>query len=531
MRKYFSILIFLIAGSIFAQTLPETVTNRAKLARWVREGTFSFDNKSFKSGSETYFSSDSDTLRFDLSTALYPIDLEIGNTRKFGVDSTGKIIGPNEGTISNVTNGSWILLEASEDLKFAFSENALDLSSTTGVTAVDFQALDINTDYLKVFKPTVDATDYVQIDPYLDLQILDIYVNAASIFSVDTTGIVTLVNGATVSNVTDNQIIFKENDEDLNLAFGTDIINVSSATSVATVDFGTLNLATDAFDVSDGDIANVGLVQADSLRPDGTKVVVATGKTASNSISIEPYDNNTGPAYVAGITVTAGNDPAVAIGGGGVTVEVNSSDWDISTAGVVTGLGNVTSDGVATFTDFKDVGNNGTTFLATGGDSLTAANTVGNINYSVFTFTNTNCRITMTDAAAAGCHGSFKLADLPAGAIKIIGSVVTLTVTAGAGGIVDDATYDIGVGSTQVAVDNEELAATEQDIVAKIEGDLAAGTKAVQAQSGTDALIDGTGTDADMWLNVAITAADASANDLLNVQGTIKIVWVALGDY
>lgn len=706
MRKYFSILIFLIAGSIFAQTLPETVTNRAKLARWVREGTFTFDNKSFAAGSETYFVSDADTLRFDLSTALYPIDLEIGNTRKFGVDSTGKIIGPNEGTISNVTNGSWILLEASEDLNFAFSNNALDLSSSTGVSAVDFQVLDINTDYLKVFKPTVDATDYVQLDPYTDLQVLDIYVNNASIFNIDSTGLITGPSAGVLNNATDNAWTLTENSENLTITFGATDFDVSSSTGPTTVDFGALAVRADyleilqptvdatdiviidpykdlqVFDIqingaskfnvdstgvitgpqagtldntsdnmwtigensetvtfgftsSDFDVSSSsGITVADfgtlDLQSDYVKVfkptvdatdmvlldpytdlhvidaqvngasifnvdstgtvymqdvaiyestvdatdkvlldpyddlhvldlqiggatifnvdstgivntagdiTMANGKvikgdvTTAHTISLQVYDNNTGPGYKDAILLTNGDIPAIAIGDGNPTVAVNSSDWDISTTGVVTGLGNVTSDGQALFTDFKDVGDNGTTFLATGGDSLTAANTVGNINYSVFTFTNTNCRITMTDAAAAGCHGSFKLADLPAGAIKIIGSVVTLTVTAGAGGIVDDATYDIGVGSTQVAVDNEELAATEQDIVAKIEGDLAGGTKAIQAQSGTDALIDGTGTDADMWLNVAIAAADASANDLLNVQGTIKIVWVALGDY
>ena len=47
---------------------------------------------------------------------------------------------------------------------------------------------------------------------------------------------------------------------------------------------------------------------------------------------------------------TGSTNAAVSIGGGSNTVAVNSSDWDISTTGVMTGIGAITSDGLITAT-------------------------------------------------------------------------------------------------------------------------------------------------------------------------------------
>ena len=44
-----SALALLFIGTLFGQTLPETINNRAKLARWVRTGTFTFTNKTLTS--------------------------------------------------------------------------------------------------------------------------------------------------------------------------------------------------------------------------------------------------------------------------------------------------------------------------------------------------------------------------------------------------------------------------------------------------------------------------------------------------
>lgn len=47
----------------------------------------------------------------------------------------------NAGVVKNTTNGSIIIGEASELLSFAFSENAITMSSSTGVTAIDWGAI------------------------------------------------------------------------------------------------------------------------------------------------------------------------------------------------------------------------------------------------------------------------------------------------------------------------------------------------------------------------------------------------------
>lgn len=48
------------------------------------------------------------------------------------------------------------------------------------------------------------------------------------------------------------------------------------------------------------------------------------------------------------VTGTLGVNGAATIGDGGDTVAVNSSDWDISTAGAMTGIGAITADGLIT---------------------------------------------------------------------------------------------------------------------------------------------------------------------------------------
>jgi hypothetical protein len=139
----------------FALTVPlfAQVGDPGRTPRWdralayIKGGQFTMTYKTLTSpkfDGNTYFTSDGDTLKIIMYQALYPIDLEIGNSRVFGVDSTGLICGPNAGTLSNITDGSWILADGGEDLKFAFTSNAVTLSSSTGVADFSFGAIDIN---------------------------------------------------------------------------------------------------------------------------------------------------------------------------------------------------------------------------------------------------------------------------------------------------------------------------------------------------------------------------------------------------
>lgn len=139
--------------------------------------------------------------------------------------------------------------------------------------------------------------------------------------------------------------------------------------------------------------------------------------------------------------------------------------------------------------------------------------------------------LAITDATTAGAHGKIQLYDWPAGHIKILGSTCDLAVTCGATGLTATATYDFGLGSAGAGVDNAALASTEQDVITKIEGDLSSSAATLRSVNSTDLTLAGTSTAADLWLNAAFEADDASANETCTVTGTVTVHWLNLGDY
>ena len=173
------------------------------------------------------------------------------------------------------------------------------------------------------------------------------------------------------------------------------------------------------------------------------------------------------------------------------------------------------------------VGTSGVSPVASG---VVASNVTGGVTRTVLTLTGTS--ITMTDAGAAGSHGSLKVYDFPAGNIAFLGATTNLTILAGSGGITDTAAVVGGVGTVTVATDNATLTTTEQDLVPSTAATLTAGAGDFDGQSLTAgiAVFDGTATAIDAWLNFAIPDAGSTANDTLTVNGTITLVWANLGD-
>jgi hypothetical protein len=121
---------------------------------------------------------------------------------------------------------------------------------------------------------------------------------------------VILENGAIIDNANDHAFEFNENSDELIWTFGSNTITASSG-DVTLFDYGTINLATDAFDVSDGNITNAGQIDCDLLDCDGS---------------------------------------ALQIGDGDETIYIYSSDWAIGTTGNVSGIGTLGADGTATWT-------------------------------------------------------------------------------------------------------------------------------------------------------------------------------------
>lgn len=143
--------------------------------------------------------------------------------------------------------------------------------------------------------------------------------------------------------------------------------------------------------------------------------------------------------------------------------------------------------------------------------------------------------VTITDSGANGAHGSLTLFTCPLGLVQFLGGYGSLALTAGDGGIADDAAVVAAIGTTATATDNAALTTTEANIIPSTAYTLSSGTIAATEMISTDtempAILDGTGTAIAPKLNFAVPAADASDDDTLEVTGTIFITFAMLGPH
>ncbi len=87
-------------------------------------------------------SADGDTLRLNPGAELNIIDIEVGDDRKFAVDSTGLITLEEGGTFDNNTNNTFEWNENSDELIWTFGSNVVTASSGD-VTIFDYGALNV----------------------------------------------------------------------------------------------------------------------------------------------------------------------------------------------------------------------------------------------------------------------------------------------------------------------------------------------------------------------------------------------------
>ncbi len=205
-------------------------------------------------------------------------------------------------------------------------------------------------------------------------------------------------------------------------------------------------------------------------------------------------------------------------------------------AGVVRTSGDQSIGGAKTFSGNVSVGGTlavtgaVTTGYGNGAKNGAAVSVVeqgnGVVHKTILTLTALS--ISMTDATTAGCHGSHKLYDFPAGNIAILGATCNLTTAAGVGGISDTAAL---VGS--VGTGDATLTSTEANIIPSTSGTLSGGNGTLKGASTAGATLDGTtttGAAIDAYLNIAVPDAGSTGNDTLTVSGTITISWINLGD-
>lgn len=170
----------------------------------------------------------------------------------------------------------------------------------------------------------------------------------------------------------------------------------------------------------------------------------------------------------------------------------------------------------------------GATPVGTGGTGV--AVTQASPQVVTTTLTVSGLSVTMTDAGAAGCHGTASLFTFPAGNIVILGAITDLAVVAGVGGIGDTAAVVAAVGSAAVGTDNATLTSTEANIVPSTAATLSGGAGTAKGESTAPVTLDGTSSAAVARLNLAVPDGDSTASDTLAVTGTVKLTWINLGD-
>jgi len=142
----------------------------------------------------------------------------------------------------------------------------------------------------------------------------------------------------------------------------------------------------------------------------------------------------------------------------------------------------------------------------------------------------------LADVADTVAYVGTKLYDFPAGAIMIVGATADLELALSSAGVNADWDGDFGVG-TVTASNNATLATTEQNIIpttATPQASESETTATGQSTATENAVVDGTTTALDMYLNFLVDDADqdvtTTACNLL-VTGTITVYWINLGDY
>ncbi len=146
----------------------------------------------------------------------------------------------------------------------------------------------------------------------------------------------------------------------------------------------------------------------------------------------------------------------------------------------------------------------------------------GNAALRKTTFVLTDVEMVITDAGAAGAHGTIKLYTFTDGHTDIYTGAIEGDFSAGTGGIANNAVLDIAIGSNTVDTGDETLALLEQNVSTKDDVTLTGGSKSFSATNLSQVDMDG---ELEIYLNVAIEDASCNADDILTITGRCVIIW------
>ncbi len=161
-------------------------------------------------------------------------------------------------------------------------------------------------------------------------------------------------------------------------------------------------------------------------------------------------------------------------------------------------------------------------------DTVTAVEEAGNLIHKT-TLTLTAFPITVSDDAGVAQYGGAKVYDFPAGLIGILGCHVEGNLT-GYASLIDNFDGDVALG-TVTATTGATLTSTEANIMASNPlSQAVAEVAAVDGVSAAMAVLDGTATAIDAFLNFVIDDNVAHGAGTAYFTGTVVINWVNLGD-
>ncbi len=302
--------------AFLTDTLSSTITDNAANAFDLQEGTNNYININTTNASENIAfgnSSTNQTISF-LTTGL--------TSMAGGITVAGTLTG----------NGVVALGDGGDN--FSIASNGIDISTAGAITNATFDANGTgnsitNIESADIAADAITAADVNATLTFANADLLDL--SAVSVTSA-TEGIF-LPQHATdcTTSTAEGQICWEVDGEDLFIGNGTTAIqmNGGGAFDSTTVDATTWSDGANASNIWTFDVSGT-----DHTMTFGNGLV-----TFGDSVTVTDVLTTAGTLTANGV-VTLGDD--------GDTVAINSSDWDISTAGVMTGIGAITADGLIT---------------------------------------------------------------------------------------------------------------------------------------------------------------------------------------
>lgn len=366
-------------------------------------------------------------------------------------------------------------------------------------------------------------------------------------FSVaDTTGLVTLKSGATISNASANQ-----------LYLGSTALyqtrDASNYWSASIADGGVVNLDAEgtgspAFAFADA-VGVTGALSATSAvigggYGDTGATISAAGVGQFNGALTTDGQLTAASAEING-TITLANDETIDNAGDGVIQLTCNSAYIKRSTGNYLKIAQVDSGGaeitsystgtagisMASPTTFSSTIRTGANIGAKNGATVAAVEYGdGVIHQTVLTLTATPITITRNIGDSSG-QGYVKLYDFPEGRINVLGNTGSLEFTFGANMAVDGS-GDFSMGTTGTT--DTTLDGTDVDLFPStgITDPLVASVGSGSGALAASAQFDGTTTAKDLNLSVICDAGDVTVGDSsCTVTGTVTITWINLGDY